>query len=305
MNIPKISKITDHIDDDLISEAVEYKSTKEKNACVKWIAVAACLCLIMAVIMFGQTATSPIEKNSDVVLTENGVKIPNMKISLNDKSDMIGFFIYHGKCYARYESVNNIEIVGKYVGTSTGLIDEWSPEEGYVELAGNVKGDFFTVKGYDPAFMLCMKEGPDAVTTYICNNGITLKYGSELYEDRLHLSDNYSSVQCETHESWNNSKNDLYQIKCNDKVINSFIEQLDKAEFIPCPGVTASENKKTSYIDGNEIYHLYFKMYNGMTIHLILYENGYICFHGLRDVCVQIPKESFTPLVDLIKSSSN
>ena len=64
------------------------------------------------------------------------------------------------------------------MGTATGLIDEWTPKEGYVELAGSVSGDFYTVNGFDPTFLLCMKEDGDAIQLFVCNSGITLYFRS-------------------------------------------------------------------------------------------------------------------------------
>ena len=66
------------------------------------------------------------------------------------------------------------KIVGEYLGTATGLIDEWTPRDGYVELAGSVEGDFYSVKGYEPSFLLCMqKEG--TVSLYVREGG-TVSY---------------------------------------------------------------------------------------------------------------------------------
>lgn len=50
MSIPKIVKAMDNIDNDLISNAVEYKRTKKKNSWVKWGAMAACLCLVVMMV---------------------------------------------------------------------------------------------------------------------------------------------------------------------------------------------------------------------------------------------------------------
>ena len=97
---------------------------------------------------------------------------------------------------------DNGAIAGEPLGTATGLIDEWTPKDGYVELAGSVSGEFYTVNGFDPSFMLCMKHDDRRISTYICNSGITLKYGSDLYEDRLHLSKNNISAEYESRESW-------------------------------------------------------------------------------------------------------
>ena len=159
------------------------------------------------------------------------------------------------------------------------------------------------MKGYDPSFMLCLKETDGALSTYICDNGITLTYGSELYEDRLHLTGNYNAVQYETRESWYYSKNKLYQLDESSGVISSFIDQLDKAAFMSWQDVPAREGKTIITIYDTEIYHLYFRMKDGMTIHLRLYENGYVRFQGLLDVCVQVPKDCFNALTGMLQEN--
>lgn len=293
-----------NISDDLIESAqgIPEKAQRKRGAWIKWSAVAACLCIAVVGTVIWQKTAAPEKTDRGIVLSENGVTVPKLEVSLsaNSEAKMIAFFIYHGRCYVQYEWLDDADIIGEYLGTATGLIDEWTPKEGYVELAGSVKGDFFSVKGYDPAFMLCMKDMTGAVSTYLCNNGITLKYGSELYEDRLHLSENYSAVQYETHDSWDYSKNELYQLKGHDEVIDSLIEQLDKAEFFPWEDVPAREGRTDVSLYDTERYHLYFRMTDGTTVHLRLYENGYVRFQGLMDVCVQVPQDRFSALIDLL-----
>ena len=48
MSTPKLAIAMNYIDDDLVSGAVEYKRTKKKNSWLKWGAMAACLCLVVA-----------------------------------------------------------------------------------------------------------------------------------------------------------------------------------------------------------------------------------------------------------------
>jgi hypothetical protein len=217
---------------------------------------------------------------------------------------MIAFFIYQGNWYVQYEWIDDADLVGEYLGTATGLIDEWTPKDGYVELAGSVKGPFYSVKGIDPGFMLCKKDETGAVSTYICDNGITLRIGSDLYEDRLHLSEQYIAVQAETRDSWYYGRSKVFQLDADDKVIGEFITQLDRAEFIPWEDVPAKEGMTSTSIYDTEIYHLYFKMKNGMTTHLRLYEHGYVRFQGLLSVCVQLPEESFSALTDALKNQN-
>lgn len=303
MNSKDLYNAIHAVDDEILerSEAVacEYK---KKNGWMKWGAMAACLFLIVIGIRIWKQSTSSNNKGTGITISKDGVTIPQMDISLaaNETADMIGFFIYQGRRYVhQYGRVcDNVDIIGEYLGTATGLINEWTPKEGYVELAGSVRGDFYTVDGYDPSFMLCMKDATDTVFIYICNTGITLKYGSELYEDRLHLSENLKSVQYESRASQYFSRGELYQMNHINDIVMNFIKELDSAEFIPCDFVPLDEGQ-TSIVD-TELYHLYFQLENGLTIHLRLHKNGYVRFQGLTELCVQVSEETFYALQNLL-----
>lgn len=287
--------------DPVYVEAAEAKPKGKKNTWIKWGAMAACLCLMVIGVMLFQRQSAPTpNEGSGLTVAENGVTIPQMNVSLSAKeaADMLAFFIYQGRCYVQYEWVyGNADLVGEYLGTATGLIDEWTPKDGYVELAGSISGDFYAVNGYDPAFMLCMKEETDAVATYICDNGITLKYGSELYEDRLHLSGNFESVQYERRDSWYYGRDERYQLNNVNDMILDFIAGMDSGLFVPYDAVPLNGKK---YISDIELYHLYFRMKNGTIVHLRLLENGYVRFDGMMALCLQVPEEQYSALLDLL-----
>lgn len=277
----------------------------QKTSLIKWSAAAACLCLLAAgAFMRKQPLPSGTHSKDGITVSEDGVTIPPLKVSLskpseNSVADMLAFFIYQGRCYAQYEWIyDNADMVGKYLGTATGLINEWTPQDGYVELAGSVRGDFYEVKGYDPSFMLCMIDETDAVSTYVCNTGITLKYGSELYEDRLHLAGNYCAIEYESRASWYYSKKEIFQLDDAENVIADFLEQLNSAEFMPRSSLPLKDGESSVF--DTETYHLYFKMNNGTTVHLRLCENGYVFYQGILPVCVQIPEESYGALLGLL-----
>ncbi len=302
------------VDDDILerSEAVVCeckKKDEKKGGWLKYCAVAACLCLVViGTIIWKQSAASkpPYNRHAEITVSEHGVTIPQMEVSLsaNEAADMIAFFIYQGRCYVQYGWIyDNADIVGEYLGTATGLIDEWTPKEGYVELAGSVSGDFYSVQGYDPSFMLCMTDTEGTVSAYICNNGITLKYGSELYEDRLHLSGNFESVQYESRSSWYFSRGGRYQMDSIHDAVLRFIQDMDDALFLLCDSVPLEEGQ-TSMAD-TELYHLYFRMEDGTTVHLRLHENGYVRFQGMLQLCVQVPEESFNKLLELLDSHTD
>lgn len=278
-----------------------------KPVWVKWGAVAACLCLACGMAMYMQKLLPAIEPETgqSITVSDAGVSIPKLDVSLSNdvEADMIGFFIYQGNCYVQYQWLENAEdIVGEYLGTATGLIDEWTPEDGYVELAGSVQGDFYSVKGYDPSFMLCIVHESGDISTYVCNTGITIKYGSELYEDRLHLTGNYRKIQFETRASWYQSKGEVYSL-ADGATVSTFIQALNAAEFLPWESVPAMEGHTPSSIYDTEIYHVYFSMDNGTMVHLRLYENGYVRFQGMNEICVQIPTEPYAAFLALLNAS--
>lgn len=293
----KVNDLLDMIgdaDDSIIEEAKIIKKSPVPRW-TKWLAVVACLSLAVSGTIF---LTKNFSSGKDSVGTD--YEVEDESSSVSSSADMIAFFIWHGNRYIQYEWIDDSYIVGEYLGTATGKIDEWTPNEEYTEFAGSVKGDFYSVKDYDPSFMLCMKEETGTVTTYICNNDTTLKQGADLFEDRLHLSANYSTVQYESHESWNQTKKELYEVKGNEEIIRNFLEQIDEAEF----KYTDRENITDSSIYANERYHVYFKMNNGTTVHLRLSENGYVRFHGLPDLCVQISDDSFKAMIDLLNNKA-
>ena len=308
------------IDSVYIEEAENY-TKKKKPVWNKWSVLAACLCLAVLGTLIWQRISSdpnrqfPVAENdessradsqsSQLTDPEGGVTIPPHSVSLapNDAASMVSFFIYQGKCYSWYDWTDDTSIMGECLGTATGLIDEWTSKDGYVEFAGSVKGDFYAVKGFDPSFMLCMQREPDNIAIFICNNGITLSHGSDLYEDRIHLTDGLYAVQYEDQFSWFHSQDKRYQLNNIDDAILDFIGALNAASFIHTDSVPFEEGLNSLY--DTQLYHLYFQMDNGIPIHLRLLENGYVLFEGILEVCVQVPEKTYQALLDLLDSHTD
>lgn len=232
-----------------------------------------------------------------------GITIPPVKVELPKggvSADMSLFFIYQGRFYAEYEHLKGQEdIVGEYLATVSGSIDEWTSSEDYLELTGSMGGEIYTVKGMNPEFMLCSRFG-DYVITYINNSGLTLETGADLFEERLCLTGNYRSVEFETRESWHYSKDEVYALGSeHEAAVSRFVEAMNEAEFMWAKDIPLGEGQNNIYND-KEIYHLYFRMDSGMTVHLRLFEGGYVMFAGVRAVCVQVDADSFDNLINCL-----
>ncbi|MBQ3030143.1 MAG: hypothetical protein IJD24_02875 [Agathobacter sp.] len=239
------------------------------------------------------------------------VKIPAMKVQLEKTddgivADMLAFFIYEGRCYVQDEYyTEGLSLVGDYVGTSKGLIDEWTAADGYVDFAGSISGKFYEVKGYDPEFMLCMKFDDGAVETFINNNGISLGKGSDLIEERLHLNDNYEKVTFKTQKEWDtslqNEKNHVLSEEYS-ALIERFLDDFSSADFMFISDTSLDVNGTGRYHGDMDNYHLTFHTKDGLRFDFILYEDGYVRFQGFGGVCVQIDSSLYEEIISALKA---
>ena len=295
-----------NVREDFVEEAQAATSAK-RPAWVRWCALAACLCLLVAGTVvwkpWSQGGSKPAGPPTSAAQTAKGITIPKAEVALSQTegvaADMLAFFIYQGRCYLQYDWIDHgSDLVGEKVGTATGLIDEWTPAEGYVELAGSVSGDFYTVRGFAPAFLLCMKEEGNAVQLFVCNNGITLYQGSELFEDRLGLSDGLKAVTYEDEDSWYDGEEDIHTLHDLDAV-KTLIAAMDEAAFQLSDQADLYEEQDGG--PSKELYHVYCKLDNGVTVTLRLFQGGYVTFTGLPDACVQVPEATFDAFLAALK----
>lgn len=336
MESKRILNSIGQIDEKYIVEAetaVQCESGRVKNrrASYSWGALAAaCICVIvLGVSALGKFGTGDLpyvgtESGENVSPTGDtggnedsssptdetpmiGITIPPVKVSLPDKgvtADMSLFFIYQGRFYAEYEYLKGqADLIGEYVATVTPSIDEWTSGDDYLELTGTMGGEVYTVKGMNPEFMLCSRFGDDVIT-YINSSGLTLENGADLFEERLCLTGNYRSVEFENRESWFHSEDEVYELSSEyEATLNRFIEAMNEAEFMWAKDIPLEEGQDNIY-DDKENYHLYFRMNSGMTVHLRLFDGGYVMFAGLRSVCVQVDADSFNNLINCLASIS-
>lgn len=295
-----------------IEEAANVTPALKKRHWARWGALAACLCLVVGgVFLFTNPANSSASYDSfpnEVIVSEDGVTIPPTKATLGKEDGVeycwaYAFFIYQGRCYKSYDGVyGDSDLIGEYLGTARGMIDVWTPKEGYVELAGNIKGDFYSVKGYDPEFMVCMRSNSGAVEIFINDNNLTLKYGSDLLENRFHLSGNLNELVYQNHNSWDYSTGEIYSLN-NDEAVSNFITLLNQGTFIPETQALLPDG--ANYLSQAALYHIDLRMYDGTTIELTLVEGGYIEF-GIYfpEVCLKVDEATFNELIALLDSGA-
>ena len=298
MKQEKIMDALNLLDDEMICEVDEFRKKKQfrikktERKWKKWGTIAAGICLLIVGVKMWTSLTES-DKLFETMESEGTATTETM-------ADMIAFFIYQGNMYEQYEIVDEPELVGAYVGTATGQIDEWSKEEDYVESAGSVQGDFYEVNGFSTEFMLCMKQDDGSVSTYINADGLVLEKGAELFEDYLHLAGNYQEVQYQTRDEWYYGTGEPKTIPEEyAEDVTRFVGALDDGEIIAAVSYPVKEGEEDIY--AAEIYHMYFQMENGMQIHLRIFKNGYVAFAGAPEQLVQVEEPAFEEMIQVFE----
>nr|MBP3598964.1 hypothetical protein [Eubacterium sp.] len=289
------------MDDQYIVEAAADMRWYKKKW-VRWATtVAACICVVFGGTVVwetvGQQETQPQNEIPQVETQDRGVVIPATEVNLGkDVEQTSHYVIYEGHVYhvsnVAFSTNKKEERLGEHLGTAAGLCDEWTEGDEYVEFAGSIEGELYAVKGYDPSFMLVVKGGEYDGQVLIRDNGITLKRGADIYEERLGLSNNIVSTQVFDMSSAETSVEPRVTWKGEDSVVKEFVEALKEAEVMETSKV---KSQRKNAIIG---YSVAFEKTDGMTFWVRCHEDGYVIFDGIQDVCVKIPERIMNAVLD-------
>lgn len=316
MKTPRIVNAVGYIDDELVT-AAENKKIAKRSPWLKWGSIAACFVLIIGAgalilpeVIDGKVGTvSQSETESQEAPSDNaveGVYIPAIELPDAESAavmDMLGLVVYQGRIYtqAEYyfgEAAEKIEaLVGEHLGTAKGNIDEWSSQDEYsAEFASTVGGEVYSVNGYDTSFRICIygkyEDENHNHTVWIqfldCLNGITLKTGAELFQDRLHISERTEAVLLEKQGDENSTEENIPTADIDQNAWSDFWYQADNSEIIRIRNYGAQNNQAL----------LILSMSDGTVIRLRLIEGGYVGYDDLGGYFVKISEETFKAVYD-------
>ena len=264
MNAYDLFRAVGEVGGDLVEEAAA-EAKKRRRAPIYAAALAACAALMLLL-------ARPWAQETPAVATAPAA------------ADMVPFVIYGGRMYERSQVLEGDaaeELMGEYLFTSPGYIDEWSSPEEYTDGTGSVAGDVYTVKGYDSAFRLCIPiDGGALLELYDTLDGITLRTGEDLYGERLHLRENWREAEYQTHDDWNSNEDTFRTPELTEEEIAAFIDALYAGEF---EYWGAGSETGDIYSLGLEQKHLYFRLADGSSVELRLFENGLVKYTPLPD----------------------
>ncbi|MBQ6864524.1 MAG: hypothetical protein IJO14_09845 [Clostridia bacterium] len=244
--------------------------------------------------------------NDDYKDTDKGVYIPPIELPETNEDmamDMVAMVVKDGKIYTCWnmEYPYSLEyneatahLIGEYIGTGNGKINCYSKQSDYQgDFTSNTTYSFYTVNGYDDDFRIaaiCEYSDGTYINFYDCLNGITLYNGEDLFGNKLHLADHYESITYQLHDDWNYAKGN-YKAMTNitDTDVEQFLAALYSSPFVEIQ----NNNNGNNVYDLNQA-HIYFRMKDGSTVGLRLFEGGLVKYAGSpAPVFVSMPGEIF------------
>ena len=203
------------------------------------------------------------------------------------------FFWVDGRQYASFVSVPYSEsLIGKRLGYVEMLVydvGEFLPPSeqealSYQMALGCVEGDFYKIPGYDPEFLLGMREehvDGEKLLFFFSGSGQTFYTGEDLFQDLLSAKGRVSGVRAEI------EKETEYEIQRFSVPIEEdftpFLEALCSA-----PAVSDEETP-----GGVRLGELSVQLEDGVEFRLVLCPGGYVKFAGIYGVAFQIDSELF------------
>lgn len=282
MNAYDLFRAVGEVGGDLVEEAAA-EAKKRRRAPIYAAALAACAALALLLARPWAQET-PAVTSAPAVEEQPGAQETPAVATAPVAMDMVAFVIYGGRMYECSQVLEGDaaeELMGEYLFTSPGYIDEWSSPEEYTDGTGSVAGDVYTVKGYDSAFRLCIPiDGGALLQLYDTLDGITLRTGKDLYGERLHLRENWREAEYQTHDDWNSNEDTFRTPELTEEEIAAFIDALYAGEF---EYWGAGSETGDIYMLGLEQKHLYFRLADGSSVELRLFENGLVKYTPLPD----------------------
>ncbi|MBQ7322556.1 MAG: hypothetical protein IJW99_10710 [Clostridia bacterium] len=282
----------EHVREDYILRAAP-TGKNARRVYMRWAVVAACLCLCVGTLLGVMLHHEPAPVGEGITIPQSEV---NLKKPTDGMYDMQALFIYNGRVYRHVQNVDNPSLRGRYLATVTGLIDEWTKADGYVELAGVTPGEIYTVKGYDPDFMLCQTYS-GGVSIYTCTEGLTVYTGKDWFGDIYRLRRELDTVVCESAVCRNlGYRKPVEMGEEHQGLLRRLVDVLYDNPLMHTADVPR-EKKYSDSFNENRLYVMEMTLENGITLTMQLWCGGYLT-NGA--VAIKLDEELYEELLTVL-----
>lgn len=208
------------------------------------------------------------------------------------------FFWVDGREYLSFTSVPYSEsLIGKRLGTvemqvyDVGEFFPSSEQEAlsYQTAFGCVEGDFYEIPGYNPEFLLGMREEQvdgEKLLFFFSASGQTFYTGEDLFQKFLSARGRVSGVRAEIEKE---TEYEVQQFSVPiEEDFTPFLEALCSAPAVP--------DEETP--EGERLGELYVQLEDGVEFYLVLCPGGYVQLAGISGVAFQMDSTIFDTWVE-------
>lgn len=209
----------------------------------------------------------------------------------------IGLYLYmQSEPTAVVDEIANFEFDGRLY--SALQYSDFSVEaDEYLGVPSNDKGFFpnesvlYSVKGYDPTFLLCEVYAGKVANLYVCSADLEISVGRELYIDRWHLPD-YETVAFRF-----GNRGEFIALQDKDAApIEDLLNTLYNGKIVELSGADPAKEH------GDNILDLRFTLQNGIQINLLVFESGLIVSHAVPREGIMPDEKQLDALMDYLQS---
>lgn len=318
-----IENVKENIAVSNIRKELNMDKTKNKKVFYK-IALASCAAFAILAIIITKNISVNRDIKNDIqvkitISSTDGIKISKLEIpeiaTTEEMCQAYAYMVYNNQIYTSAEIIpidKKENLVGEYLGEIKNILNEYFESDYYKNatstglpqfndfmkemmakypntILADWPGKVYAVKGYNTDFRICyLNEVNNQIIIYERLNDITLKYGKDLFEERLHLKEYYDFVEYQYHQDWNEGKSNFRRFtEVTSEDIEKFINEINNAEFIDGTNIDIYSTKKKQA-------HLYFRMKDGTTVDIRLNEDGYISYGGWHErIFIKLNTDTF------------
>ncbi len=288
-----------------ITEAERQGNTSEKknaHAWKKWCAAAAAVCLIVT----GGFALGKMMKPPKIDVLYPSVEVDFAELA--ESGDTVGVILYCGIAYFQCEYIEPVPeghfggypVIGEYIGKTVSGVEAGANAENYVELASNLVGDVYTLRGYDPRDeeeprrFICVVDGAGGIS--ICIESVAeYEIGRDFFYDVLRLDEEFWYAEYQLYEEHYSESDASRWLEYEDAAaVKNFISELGDKKFmktwdIPHDGENSPYDKALGVLTVTKN--------TGFEIELTIFEGGYVTYNGNSRRAVLVGEDAVSELI--------
>lgn len=224
-------------------------------------------------------------------------------VSEDSEGSYIIIASYKGRLYeAQGCALYELGVEDEFISNKAVSPKHWREPDESVEFLADFAGEYYTVKGVDPRFMICAKgadrHGINGEDSLILINtcGECFENGRDLIENALHVSETDLTLTFESFDSWNNSKHEIFELDpAHREAAAEFVSALDESEWAPFDSI----------YNLPRLWHINFKLNCGIGVDMMICRGGRVWVTGMNDRVLNVGEEAAEKLMRLLGDPQN